>query len=66
MKRLLRNLSINMLGLIVSTVTTILVMVKGWGLKPVNWWYILLVSFIGYMMASALVALTHVKEDKDE
>lgn len=56
----LRKFILQLVGIVVSVITMIAVMIKGWGLKPVNWWWIIGVYVFGTFIAAVLMALTYV------
>lgn len=44
-------------GLVVSVGLGVLVMTKGWGLEPQNWWWIVGVGVFGQVLAAAIVQM---------
>ena len=46
-----RKFLVTILGIFVALLTSILVMIKGWGLKPHNWWWIIGVYLLGYIVS---------------
>jgi len=51
----LRKFLVCVFGLAVSVATSILVMMKGWGLEPQSWWWIIGVSFFGHFFAQIII-----------
>jgi hypothetical protein len=52
-------------GLIVSVATTILVMIKGWGLHPQSWFWIIVVNIFMQLFAQLIIAIGSHKTKKD-
>ncbi len=61
MKDGIRKLLIAILGLAISVTITVLVMIKGWGLEPKSWFWIIGVSLVGQIGVQMIVQL--VKDD---
>jgi len=51
----LKNFIIIIFGVCLTIITSIAVMIKGWGLKPCSWWWIIGVYLIGTTIAQILV-----------
>ena len=58
MKDLIRKVIIALLGFLVSIATQVIVLIKGWGLEPLNWWYIVGVYALGTMLTAVILTLT--------
>jgi len=50
----LQRILLIVFGLAVGVATTILVMIKGWGLEPQSWWWIIGVSLFGHIFAQII------------
>ena len=61
MKDGFRKFFVALFALCVSVVTTVLVMIKGWGLEPKSWFWIIGVSLVGQIGVQMIVQL--VKDD---
>lgn len=53
----LRQVIVVLVGLALSIVTSILVCIKGWGLEPKSWWWIIGVYFVGQILAHMIVEI---------
>jgi len=51
----LRKFLVGVLGLAVAITVSILVMMKGWGLEPKSWGWIIGVSFFGHLFAQIII-----------
>ena len=51
----LRRFLVDVFGLVFGVVVTITVMIKGWGLTPKLWWWIIGVSIIGHTVSLMIV-----------
>uniref|UniRef100_A0A6H1ZAA0 Uncharacterized protein n=1 Tax=viral metagenome TaxID=1070528 RepID=A0A6H1ZAA0_9ZZZZ len=51
-------------GFVVAVLTSILVMIHGWGLEPKSWWWIIGVSALGYTLSSLFMGAAKIKENK--
>lgn len=59
---MLRKFFLGVCGVSLSVITSILVMINGWGLEPKSWTWIVGVYLAGSIMASFLTALSLAKE----
>ena len=59
----LRKFVILLFGIFVSMGVNILVLIKGWGLEPKSWSFILLVTFFGQMFALTIIELGRDKSE---
>jgi len=50
----LRKFLVAVLGLVVAVATTILVLMKGWGLEPKSWGWIIGVSLFGHLFSQLI------------
>jgi len=50
----LRKFLLACFGITVSLATMVLVMIKGWGVAPQNWWWIIGVYLIGNVVAQVI------------
>lgn len=57
MKSGIRRFLLFLFGLIVAVVTSIAVMMKGWGLEPRSWFWIIVVSFVGHIFAQIIITI---------
>lgn len=57
MKGTLRQIVVILFGISVGILTSIGVMIYGWGLEPKSWWWIIGVYMIGHVMGQILVML---------
>ena len=55
MNKLLKKLAIYSTSLILAIITQVSVMIKGWGLEPQSWWWIIFVHTIGYIFVRILI-----------
>lgn len=53
----LKNLFLGLASFLVIMATGVATMINGWGLQPVNWWWILGGSTIGYLVAALFKAV---------
>ena len=58
----LRKVLVLVFGLSIAVVTSIAVMMKGWGLQPQSWWWIIGMSLVGHIVAQIVIAVA--KGDK--
>lgn len=56
-KEIIRKLVIQCFAIALCIVLGVLVMIKGWGLEPVSWWWIIGVGVFGRIAAEMLVML---------
>lgn len=60
----LASLLLNLVGYSVVMETHILVMVKGWGLQPKSWFWIIVMYTLGFIIAAMFTEVAKkVKED---
>uniref|UniRef100_A0A6M3IS46 Uncharacterized protein n=1 Tax=viral metagenome TaxID=1070528 RepID=A0A6M3IS46_9ZZZZ len=59
----LRKLVIVIFGLCIAVGLSILVMIKGWGLEPKSWWWIIGVGIFGQIFAQLIVKLGITSKD---
>lgn len=64
LRDLIRRFIVVLLGLVVSVTTSILVLMKGWGMEPRSWSWILVGTFAGHFLAQILVELGKEKPKK--
>lgn len=57
----LRRFILSMFAVFVALSTSILVMIKGWGVKPQSWWWIIGVYLLGHIFTVFLVELAKAK-----
>lgn len=57
MKDGFRKFFVALFALCVSVVTTVLVMIKGWGLEPRSWFWIIGVYLIGQIFAQLIIRI---------
>ena len=50
--------------LALSITITVAVMIKGWGLEPVSWWWIVGVGYFGHL--AVLLGLERMKKELEE
>ena len=62
MKETLRKFLMASLGLVVGIVTMVMVMIKGWGIQPKSWWWIIGVYLIGSIVSAGLCELSKAKK----
>lgn len=60
----LRKFLVGVLGIAVAITVSILVTMKGWGLEPKSWGWIIGVSFFGHLFAQIIIEVA--KSDKDD
>ena len=58
----LRRFIIILAGLALAIGTSILVMVKGWGLEPRSWWWIIGASLLGHLVAQLFIEVGKSKD----
>lgn len=58
-----RQIVVIIFALVVSVATSVLVCIKGWGLEPRSWWWILLVYPLGQILSLILIEIG--KRDED-
>ena len=56
-----KNLCVALTGLSIAILTSILVLVYGWGLTPKNWFWIIGGALIGNLIAQLLIVLSRTK-----
>ena len=59
----LRKFIVKCFGTALLITLSILVMMKGWGLEPQSWWWIIGVGFFGNAMALAIYSIGDDKSD---
>ena len=60
----LRKLLVGVLGLAVAITASILCMIKGWGIEPKSWWWIIGCGFFVQVFAQMLFEVA--KSDNDD
>lgn len=58
----LRSFVLALFGVIASLITTICVMIYGWGLSPKSWWWIIGMYLIGTITALTIIELAKQKD----
>jgi uncharacterized membrane protein HdeD (DUF308 family) len=58
----LKKLLLYMFGYTLIIATGILIMIYGWGLKPENWWWVILGNVFGLTFARAVVVIAESKD----
>ena len=58
-----RSALLALFGVCLGIVTTVLVMINGWGLKPQSWGWIIGVYLVGHMAAQVIIEASKHKED---
>jgi RsiW-degrading membrane proteinase PrsW (M82 family) len=53
----LKSFFLVIFGIIIGMVVSIIVMIKGWGVKPQSWWWIIGVNLIGHIIAQTIVEI---------
>jgi RsiW-degrading membrane proteinase PrsW (M82 family) len=53
----LRRFMLMVFGVCLSILVSILVMIKGWGLEPKSWWWIIGVYIVGNIVAHSILLL---------
>ena len=51
----MRKFLVGVFGLAVNITVSIGVMMKGWGLEPQSWWWIIGMSFFGHLFAQIII-----------
>lgn len=59
----LRKFLVSCFGLVLALGLSVLVMMKGWGLEPKNWWWIIGVGFFGQILAQVVIKLGMLSDD---
>jgi len=59
----IRSFLLSIASIIISMITSIVVMIKGWGLEPESWNVIIIGSLFGYTVSA--IFLYFAKEDTD-
>lgn len=55
MNRAIAQLCLSMFGLAVAMITSVSVMIYGWGLEPKSWFWIIAVTLFGHIFAQAMI-----------
>jgi len=53
----LKGFLLALFGLITAVVLSVLVLIKGWGLEPRSWWWIIGVGFFGQIVAQFILQI---------
>lgn len=61
--RALQQIVIMLFGIGIAMAVGVITMIKGWGVEPQSWWYILGFSFLGHVFAQLIIALGKRGED---
>ena len=61
-----RKLIVSIFGIVIATATSILVLIKGWGLEPKSWWWIIGVALLGHILAAIIITISNYDEKKEE
>jgi hypothetical protein len=63
MAKQLAAIVVGLVALAISVTFSILVMIKGWGLEPVSYWWIIGVTFIAHTVSHLFLALAKAVSD---
>ena len=62
--KLIRQLVIGVFGLCLAVTVSILTAIKGWGLEPKSWFWIIGVSFVGHTISQIIFEIAKSKDDE--
>ena len=51
----LRGFLVQLFGVFFAMAVGILIMIKGWGLEPKSWWWIIVIGFFGHLIAQVII-----------